>query len=145
MNNLDFWRGGGFNTLRAMERLLDDWGYPRRGELQEGLFSPQCEISESKSFFLVKMDAPGMTKDQLKIDLHDNTLTLSGERREEHKEDDKDRKTHFSEVKYGSFMRIFTLPKPVDAERVEAKYEQGVLSLLIPKSETARTRQITIR
>jgi HSP20 family protein len=69
----------------------------------------------------MRFDLPGVSKDQIKIDLHENTLTVSGERKTERKEGDAESKKHVSEVYYGSFMRSFTFPQTVDPERVEAR------------------------
>lgn len=149
-NPLDFWRGSLLTPFRdaqfqrAVDRIMDDWAGPRmKGELQNYSFNPTCEVSETKANYLLKFDLPGVNKDQIKIDMHENQLTVSGERREEKKEEDK--KRHLSEVFYGSFMRSFTFPTTVDPERIEAKYDNGVLSISVPKSEATRARQITIR
>lgn len=146
MSNLpDFFRGTAF---RDMEKLFDDWNqWPvslqkKMADLSQG-FSPSCEVTENKEQYLLKFDLPGLTKDQIKVELHDNRLTVSGERKSEKKEETA--KRHFSEVSYGSFLRTFTFPTPVDAERVEAKYDNGVLNLSIAKSDLAKIRQINIK
>ena len=154
MGNLDFWRGRELNQFqRAMDRILDDWAGWRMPALAQVNktnasedFSPTCEISENKNAYLLKFDLPGLQKDQIKLDLHDNRLTVSGERKEERKEEDKEHRKHFSEVYYGSFMRSFTFPQDVDAERVEAKYENGVLTVNVAKTlGQQRSRQIPVR
>ena len=118
-----FWRGGTSNPFRelsqlqsSLDRLFDGFGTQTA---MQG-FNPSCEVSEDKNGYHLKFDLPGLSKDQIRIDLHDNRLTVSGERKEEKKEDSK--KRHFSEVYYGSFTRAFTFPAPVDAERVSASY-----------------------
>jgi len=148
---LEFWRGGLMGALRdsqyqrAVDRLFEDLAgaRPGRGEQPAFAFNPSCEVSESKSGYLVRFDLPGLAKEQLKIDLHDGTLTVSGERKEEKKEED--RRRHLAEVSYGAFSRSFSFPVQVDAERVEAKYENGVLSVTVPKSEATRARQISVK
>lgn len=104
---------------------------------------PACQVHEAKNCYELKFDLPGMSKDQIKIDLHDNRLIVSGERKEEKKSDDKS--THISEVSYGSFMRSFQFPTEIDAEKSEAKYENGVLMITVNKKESAAARQITIK
>jgi HSP20 family protein len=79
----------------------------------------------------------------VRIEIHENQLTVSGERREEKKEEAK--RYHFSEVSYGNFLRTFTLPANIDAERVDAKFENGVLNVTVAKTETARARQVAIK
>jgi HSP20 family protein len=86
------------------------------------------------------MAAPGMQKSDFKVELHGNTLTISSEKNqeEETKEDEKYSRREFS---YQSFYRVFTLPKEVvDADKIQAKYENGLLQLLIPKKEEAKVK-----
>lgn len=141
----DFWRS---QLSRPLDRFFEEFASPlyRRGDTTEQNkygFNPQCEVSEDKSHYLMKFDLPGISKDQIKIELHENRLTISGERKEEKKNDTE--KQHFSEVYYGSFTRAFTFPSQVDAERVQAKYENGILQIEIPKSESSRARQINVK
>ncbi len=146
MNNaLDFWRGG-FSTSpqKTFDRLFEDLAGARlNADLAKYSFNPSCEVAENRASYMVKFDLPGISKDQIKIDLHDGYLTVSGERKEEKKEDDK--KRHFSEVYYGSFSRSFSFPTSVDAEKTEAKYENGVLLITVPKMAANGARQITVR
>lgn len=131
---------------RSLGRFFDDFYTPALANKADRVaVSPNVEVHESKNKYSMKFDLPGLTKDQIKIDLHDNVLTVSGERRDEKSEEDKERKTYLSEVSYGSFMRSFTFPEGIDAETSAAKFENGVLTLDIPKKETAAKRQITIK
>ena len=76
------------------------------------------------------------------MDIVNDILTVSAERKEEKKGDDK--KRHFSEISYGSYYRSFTLPSPVEADKVNAGFEDGVLTVTVPKSGEARTKHIEI-
>lgn len=137
-----FWR----NPLaREFDRFFDDLGLLRRGEsdLTKYGFSPHCEVTEDKSNYLLKFDLPGIPKEEIKVDLHDNRLTVSGERKEE-KHDDTKRK-HFSEVFYGSFSRSIEFPTSVNAELVSASYDNGILSVTVPKTDGVKARQISIK
>lgn len=147
MSQLDLWkRNWDPFSPRSLDKIFEDFYTPRWSKQNEkAAMSPSVEVNETKNMYTMKFDLPGVPKDQIKIDLHDNMLTVSGERREEKKEEDKDKKTFLSEVSYGSFMRSFTFPEGVDAERTEAKFENGVLSLSIPKKEGNSKRQITIK
>ena len=147
MSQLDLWkRNWDPFTPRALEKMFEDFYTPRWGKQMEKMaMSPTVDVHENKNMYTMKFDLPGVPKDQIKIDLHDNVLTVSGERKEEKKEEDKDKKTYLSEVNYGSFMRSFTFPEGVDAEKSEAKFENGVLTLNIPKKEGAGRRQIAIK
>ena len=101
---------------------------------------PAVNIQESKDDFLVSMAVPGMTKKDFKLDLNDNVLTISSERKEEKKEDE----NNFTrrEYSYQSFSRSFTLPKNVvNDEKISAKYENGELKILIPKKEEAKPKK----
>lgn len=147
---VDLWRGelSPLRELSNLQRLMDRmWGDFATAKPSstgvERAFSPLCEVSEDKGAYFFKFDLPGLTKDQVKIEIHDNQLTVTGERREETKEASK--RYHFSEVSYGSFVRSFTLPSNISAERVEARFESGVLSISVAKSEAATPRQINIK
>lgn len=149
-NPIDLWRGelNPFRELSQMQRVLDRmWGdFPtqrRGGSAVETAFAPSCEVSEDKNAFHFKFDLPGLNKDQVKIEIHDNQLTVSGERREERTEDNK--RYHFSELSYGNFVRTFSLPSNINAEQVEAKFDNGVLRLSVAKTESAKARQISIK
>ncbi len=153
MSQIDLWKRNWepFKDMgvfsRGMDRWLEDIYGPSslRQNLSRNLLSPSVEVQENKNSYQLKFDLPGVSKDQIKIDIHENTLTVSGERREEKKEEDKEKKTHFSEVSYGSFSRNFTFPERIDAEKSEAKFENGVLNLSIPKSEQSSKRQIFVK
>ncbi len=149
MNNyLDLWKSNTWNEFgninKLMDRMLrDPYSTLKYKELAQ--FNPNCEVTENKNQYIMKFEVPGIPKDQIKIELDENRLTVSGSKKEEKKEEDKDKKTHFSEMNYGSFMRTFTLPTPVNAEKVMATYDHGVLTVTLEKSEASRTRQIAIK
>jgi len=150
MANLELWRNN-FSPFREMsslskafDRMLEDWPAARTDMSKYG-FNPSCEVKEDKMAFHLKVDLPGVPKDAIKIDLHDNRLTITGERSEEKKTEEKDSKTYFSEMFYGSFSRSMTFPVAVDTERTEARYENGVLTMTIPKKAAQGARQISIK
>jgi HSP20 family protein len=107
--------------------------------------SAACELSEMSDSYLMKFDLPGLRKEDIKVDLSDNRLTVSGERKEEHKEKDKKHRTQYSEVSYGAFSRSYSFPTPVDANKVDAKYADGVLTISVAKSADTQARQIDIQ
>lgn len=152
MNNpIELWRSGRGSMRdwtqmhRGMDRLLEDVLWPSKAGNSAALtnFSPNCDITEDKAHYFFKFDLPGLTKDQVKIEIHNNELTVSGERKAETKEENK--KYHYSECSYGSFLRTFTLPAAVDSEKVEAKFDGGVLTVAVAKTEVAKPRQINIK
>lgn len=149
-NSLDHWRNFSSNPFRdfgglhkSVERMLDDFATHRPQSTGSQSFSPLCEVMEDKSAFYFKIEMPGIPKDQIKIHLEENQLTVSAERKEEKKEEDKRHRT--SEFSYGSYVRSFTFPTPVDAERSHATCELGILSLTIQKAASAKSRQITVK
>lgn len=102
-----------------------------------------CEILEDKMSFTFKFDMPGVKKADVHVRLDGNVMTVSAERTDEKKSEDK--KSRFSEVTYGSYQRSFTLPESVEESKIDAKFESGVLTLTVPKSESKRSKTIAIQ
>lgn len=105
-------------------------------------WSPYANIVEKKDFYMVCVDVPGVDPKEIKVTMHDGILTIEGERKRE----DKEEKENFSryECSYGSFCRRFRLPDGVDPEKINAKSENGVLEVTIPKSEKYRPKEFRI-
>jgi HSP20 family protein len=101
---------------------------------------PAVNIKETNENFEVEMAAPGMTRNDFKVELEGNLLTITSERQNQAEEKEGERYTR-KEFSYQSFQRVFQLPKNVvDADKIEAKYENGLLLLVIPKKEEARPK-----
>ncbi len=96
-------------------------------------FVPKVDIIEKEKAFEIYLAVPGMQKEDFKIDLKENVLTLSGERKLKKETQEKDYRS--LETQYGAFSRSFSLPENVDAEKIEAKYNDGILEVLVPKDE----------
>lgn len=138
MTTLTKTNGNRFPSFFDLSRDLLDWNNAHFSETATSL--PAVNIKETDDMFEVEMAAPGMSKEDFQIELNNNLLTISSERRKEHEETDKDRYTR-REFSYQSFRRTFTLSNEVvDAEKIKARYENGVLQLEIPKKEEARKR-----
>ncbi len=101
------------------------------------------DIKESKDGFTIDAELPGMTRDDVKVTVHDGVLTIEGERKQE--EETKDKKHHRIERFYGSFLRRFTLPDNVDEGSVKASFKNGVLSLELKKSEPREPKAIEVK
>jgi HSP20 family protein len=130
--------GGNWRPLsRMMEEFLNNT-HPS----EMSLWGPNVDIVENQDGFEIHAELPGVKQDEVKITLHDNVLTLSGEKKQEVKED-KDNVLRI-ERNYGRFERSFSLPTTVKADAVRASYEDGVLKIALPKAETAKARQIQI-
>lgn len=100
---------------------------------------PSVNIKETENEFEVEMAAPGMEKDDFKLEIHNNVLTISSEKQTENKTEEGKNITR-REFSYQSFSRSFTLPVIVDTDRISAKYENGILKVEIPKKEEARPK-----
>jgi HSP20 family protein len=96
-------------------------------------FFPRIDISEEKENLVVTAEIPGVNKENIKITLQDNILTIEGEKKKDVKESDKN--FHRTERVFGTFKRSFTLPSEVDSEKVDAKFENGILNIQIKKLE----------
>ena len=92
---------------------------------------------------MVKVQVPGVKKDDLQLNITENALTVKGETKEEEKKEDKN--YHRQEFRYGAFMRSITLPAPVQAEKATAQLKDGVLEITMPKSAEAKVKQIPIQ
>ena len=129
-----------------MNRLFDGlFEQPSaRGSEQNAMrrWIPAMDLAETDEHFVLRADLPGMSEEDVKIELDDNVLTLSGERKSEHET----RREGFYRVEraFGSFSRSLTLPKGINADAVSASFDRGVLEVRIPKPEQAKPRRISI-
>ncbi|HEX6914901.1 MAG TPA: Hsp20/alpha crystallin family protein [Chitinophagaceae bacterium] len=133
----------GFSSLPG---LFDDffsrdlWDWSLSNNSSTGTTLPAVNIRENTDEYVVEMAAPGMKKEDFKVQLDGNMLTISSEKQQEHEEKDGERYTR-REFSYQSFNRSFQLPKDVvDADQIRASYHDGVLQLMIPKKEEARQK-----
>ena len=117
---------------------------PRRvgTDVDTDKWTPSVDISETTDSFEVRAELPGVEKDDLHVSVKDNLLTLSGEKRQEKVDDTQNYRR--VERSYGSFQRRFTLPREVETSDIKAEYTDGVLTLSIPKPETAKPTEIQI-
>ena len=104
---------------------------------------PSVDVSETEGEYQIKAEIPDVKKENVKVTLEDGVLTIQGERKQEQEE--KGKKYHRVERSYGSFARSFTLPDLVDEEKVKAEFKDGVLNLLLPKSEKAKPKAIEVK
>ena len=104
---------------------------------------PAMDLVEGDDHFLLKADLPGLGEDDVNIEIQDNTLTVSGERRAEH--ETRERGWYRVERSFGRFSRSLTLPEGVDGDAVTAEFDKGVLSVRIPKPEERKPRRVAIK
>ena len=106
-------------------------------------WAPVVDIVEDENEYLIKAELPEVKKEDVKVTVQDDVLTISGERMFEKEE--KGRKYHRMERAYGSFARNFTLPEDADGEKVAAEFKDGVLKVHLPKSEQAKPKSIEVK
>jgi HSP20 family protein len=151
---LGFWRDpfSMFSDFdREVHRLFDNLGFggsllsmPSFGrDLERGTWSPQIETYERDGKLVVRADLPGMNKQDVKIELNDNILTIEGERKDERR----DEKSGWSERSYGHFFRSIALPEGINAENANATFKDGVLEITVdaPRQTQSRGRKIDIK
>lgn len=110
---------------------------------RQNAFAPSIDISESDKQYMIDVEVPGMRKEDIDLNIENNTLTISGERKFEKKEDNK--QYHRVESHYGSFSRSFTLPENVKVDSISASYNNGILNITVDKSEQQMKKQIKIK
>lgn len=129
-----------------MDRLFDSLFTPapaRAGRGDTRAWAPPADIQETQNEFLVRMDLPGLDPQNVKVSVHESTLSVRGERRESHEK--KDASWHRVERFHGIFERQFDLGATVQTDRIEANYRDGVLEIRLPKSEAAKPREIAVQ
>jgi HSP20 family protein len=135
----------GYDTLPALGRFLFDDVLGRRSEDGARLLAPALDITEDDQAYTVTTELPGLKKEDVKIQVEDGTLTISGEKRAEKETDGKDRSWHRMERRYGSFLRTVSLPTAVAVESADAKFEDGVLTITLPKREDVKPKTLKIK
>lgn len=130
---------------RFVDRFFNDfWNESLSNwEHDSTVWSPRVDVKETKDAYEVLADLPGLDKKDINISLHDNVLTLKGERKYEEKKEDENR--NYYERAYGSFCRSFRLPDKVQDKDIKAEYKDGVLRVTLHKAEDAKPRLIDIK
>ena len=113
----------------------------RTSQLLSG-WTPALDVHEDKDNFVVKAELPGMKKEDIEVSLHDGSLSISGERKTESKREDSE--VYRAERFFGRFQRTVTLPTMVAADKVKAAYNDGILTITLPKTEEAKPRKIDV-
>lgn len=130
-----------FGSLAQDVDRLFDLAFATPPTLPTGA-QPALDLWEQPEHFVVRLELPGVKKDDVQISLHENVLTLAGERKQETKAEEG--RTLRTERQYGSFRRSVTLPSLVNGSAVTASFKDGVLTVTLPKAEEAKPRQITV-
>lgn len=130
---------------REMDRLWDDFFGPGRRALRplEAEWAPAVDVSETADKVVVKAELPGIDAKDIDISLSGDILTIKGEKKSEREE--KKENYHLVERSYGSFSRSLRLPAAVDADKIEAGYKQGILTVTCPKKEEIKPKAIEVK
>ena len=136
-----------FRDLRTMQdqmnRLLDmAWSREVGEELREGVWQPLVDIYEDETSVIIKAEVPDIDQKDIEVRIEENTLTLKGERK--HNNEVKKENYHRVERYYGHFQRSFSLPHSINQEGVQASCEKGVLTVILPKREETKPKQINV-
>ena len=129
-----------WNSHSLLEHELDK--FFDSSAKSDDFHAPSCEVVDADKEYAVSMDIPGMKKEEISIEIKDNHLYVTGERKFENKSEKQS--VLRTERRYGKFSRIFTLPQDVRADGIEAKFENGVLDIILPKEEKTKARKIAI-
>lgn len=137
---------GPWRAMAELENELDRWFGERYTDLTEipsGFdFSPVADLKETDTEYVLRLDVPGIRKEDISIEVENNCVTVRGERKEEKEEESA--KRHYMEAAYGSFMRSFALPQMIEDSKVDAKYDAGVLTVVIPKNKKSSAKSVSV-
>jgi HSP20 family protein len=136
-----------WNPMREMERVWHGFRpdlarSADESELSAGDWMPTTDIHETEDAYDLKLELPGVKKEDVDVSVDNGMLSISGEKRSEQREDGD--RSHRVECTYGRFVRRFTMPATVDEGKIDAAYDNGVLELHIPKTEEAKPRVLSI-
>jgi len=125
-----------------MERIFDSMLGRHQREREQVLWAPAIDVEETSEAMIIRAELPGMKREEIKVRVADDTVTISGERKYETKQ--KDRTFHRVERAYGSFQRTIVLPVSVQGDKAVASCKSGVLELVLPKAEKVKAREVTV-
>jgi HSP20 family protein len=130
--------------VRRLNALLDEafTGWPVGNGVATSAWLPSVDVFEDKESLKIVAELPGLKPEDVKITLENSTLTLRGEKKQVAEE--KTERVHRYERSYGSFERSFSLPNTMDTDKVAASFENGVLTITLPKAEKAKPREIAV-
>lgn len=130
---------------RDVNRMFESLFQGRRtgeSELSPGLWRPALDVHEDENSYMVDIELPGMSKENVSVDFEDGTLTVSGERKYENESNEKNQ--HRVERFYGKFHRSLNFTSAIDGNNIEAKFDNGILKVTLPKTEEVKPRRIEI-
>lgn len=140
--------------LARLDDLFDEGFDPffrfpslRRRDFLTRAWEPRVDIAETKDEISLSAELPGIDRKEIKVEVKDDVLTISGEKKEENTKEENTKEEnghHWAERRYGAFSRSFTLPETVQADKTKASFKNGVLRIVLPKTEEAKPKEIAI-
>jgi HSP20 family protein len=124
-----------------LDRVFEDAGLPTFFS-EERRFTPAFDVSETDKELILRAEVPGMDKDDIDINLTDGLLSIRGEKKREHKEENEN--YYCIERHYGTFSRTMRLPVEVETDKIDATYKDGVLTIILPKTELVEPKKIQV-
>ena len=146
MRDVERWPSDFIGIQRDINRLFDHFlrgGVQADETFDTSYWTPAVDIAEQENEYAVKVELPGVSKEDVKISLESNILTIKGEKKQEKEETKKN--LHRVERSYGMFQRSFTLPSTVKSDKIDATFIDGVLTITLPKVEEAKPKQIEVK
>lgn len=132
-----------FTSRRDIDRVFDRF-FGQTGGMT-GSWAPVVDVRETKDAIEVVAELPGLRLDDVEVSIENNVLTVSGEKKQGVTEGSPEAEYHLIERRCGRFERRFTLPRTVDAEKIGARFEHGLLTVTLPKAEASKPRRVEIR
>jgi HSP20 family protein len=143
-------RSTGLRPWTAFERDMENWmnrffggGMMPWSETEEMMFTPEVNLAETDNEFEVSVELPGLKPEDVHVELSNGNLVISGEKKEEKEE--KGKTFHRIERHFGEFRRTIPLDVPVEEEKIDASFRDGVLTVMLPKSEQAKPKSIEVK
>ncbi|MCL4539883.1 MAG: Hsp20/alpha crystallin family protein [Bacteroidetes bacterium] len=131
------------NMQRELGRVFDNLFSDAKGDVFVADWAPRVDVMEQQDSYIIKAEMPGVNKNDVKITLHENVLSIRGEKKQEKEE--KDVNYHRIERSYGTFERQFALPTGVKSDKIDASYKDGILTVTLPKVEEAKPKEIEVK
>ncbi|RMH63659.1 MAG: Hsp20/alpha crystallin family protein [Calditrichaeota bacterium] len=131
------------NLNDDIDRMFEDFMNTRLLEPTQVEISPRVNVEENDNEWIITAELPGVTKDDVEVNFRDNMLTISGEKKFE--KEDKKKNFHRVERSYGRFSRSFAINSAIMVDKIEAKFKDGILTVVLPKAEEERTKLIDIK
>ncbi len=128
---------------KEMDRLWEDFFGGRELMAPETTWVPAVDVSETNEAIVVKAEVPGIEPKDIDISLSGDLLTIKGEKKQ--RTEEKKENFHRIETRYGAFSRTIRVPVSIDADKIEASYDKGILKIVLPKKEEAKPRQIEVK